>query len=303
MSDNEVVSAYRFVIEIDNIQSAQFKKCSGLEISADVIEIEEGGYNYSTRKFIGETHYQNIILEKGITNNNELFNWNFYSELADNERERKSGSIVLLNTQGKEIKRWNFFRAFPCLWAGPNLVAGLHGEYAIEKIEIAIEKLEPDIKPTYFTQGQWASEFTQKFANNACTATSLLNEVSEEYTKQTGKAMTQEQGLAAMQSAVNNNGVNQDNANVDNWQKAETGMWDSTGLPGTLTHNEQSTEHVIYALDTNNTPDTAEHFVNSSAEGQYFDPWNGETGNVNSVDLQCGRPQRGFDYTPPTEGR
>lgn len=227
MNSDERLFPYYFVVEIEGIQGARFKKCSGLEIHTNIIEIEEGGYNCSTRKFTGGTSYNNIILEHGITNNNDLYNWCFYSSLADNERERKNGSIVLMNLAGEEIKRWNFFRAFPCRWVGPALVAGLHGEYAIEKVEIALEELrvdsdeneenlqvavneneeelqadsvesEVEVVPTYFTQGQWADDFDQEFANNACTATSLLNEISEEYTRHTGTAMTFEQGVAAM---------------------------------------------------------------------------------------------------------
>lgn len=157
MSDNNRISPYYFVIEIDGIQSNRFQKCSGLDIITDVIEIDEGGYNYSTRKFIGETHYQNIVLEKGITSNDDLYNWYFYTTLACGDRERKSGSIILINHAGEEIKRWNFFRAFPCRWIGPNLVAGLHGEYAIEKIEISHEGIildETDSSQKDFRVGQ-----------------------------------------------------------------------------------------------------------------------------------------------------
>jgi hypothetical protein len=95
------------------------------------------------------------VLEKGITNNNDLFNWFFKTTRADNERERKSGSVVLMDQSGMEVKRWNFFKAFPCRWVGPELVAGLRGEYAIERIEIAHTGLEVDndkdvrIEPRY----------------------------------------------------------------------------------------------------------------------------------------------------------
>ncbi len=140
MSNEEIFTSYYFAVEIDSIQAAEFKSCSGLEIKTDVLELEEGGFNYSTRKFIGKTHFQNIILEHGITrHNNDLYNWFFHSSLADNERERKNGSIVLKSLSGQEIKRWNFFSAFPYRWVGPKLVAGLAGSYAIEKFEIVIE--------------------------------------------------------------------------------------------------------------------------------------------------------------------
>jgi phage tail-like protein len=311
MNNNETFTSYYFAVELDAIDCCRFKSCSGLEMTTDVFEFEEGGYNLSTRKFAGQTRYNNIVLEHGVTSSNLLYDWHHYSVFTDNERERKSGSIVLMGTDGKEIKRWNFFRAFPVRWIGPNLIAGLHGEYAIEKFEIAIEEMwggsleevgsDQNAEPTTFTQGQWADEFGQNFANNACAATSLLNEISEEYTNQTGLAMTQEQGAAAMQAAINNESINSNNANIDNWPNSETAMWESTGVPGSVVHNEnEDTEHAIYAINNDNDPDP-DHFVNSTAEGEYHDPWNGETGNVEELNLQEGRPRRGFNYVPPEE--
>ena len=108
------VTPYFFAVEIDNILCAKFEKCDGLEICKDIFEYEEGGYNISTRKFLGPTRYKNIILESGITTNNSLFDLYHYTALTDNDRERKSGSIVLMNLAWYEVKRWNFFRAFPC---------------------------------------------------------------------------------------------------------------------------------------------------------------------------------------------
>ena len=96
------------------------------------------------------------------------------------------------------------------------------------------------------------------------------------------------------------NAYNKKRATIRDWQNAETSMWGSTGLPGSLSHNEgEDTEHAIYAVDRNNTPATAEHFVNSADEGEYYDPWNGNTGNTDDLNLQQGRPRRGFDYVPP----
>jgi phage tail-like protein len=141
-SDNDRLTPYFFCIEIDGINCARFKKCEGLEIYTDVFEYEEGGYNLSTRKFIGQTHYQNIVLENGVSYNRSLFDWFHYTTLWDNERERKRGSIVLMDSSWNELRRWNFFRAFPCRWVGPSLGTKLGAEYAIEKIEIAYEYLE-----------------------------------------------------------------------------------------------------------------------------------------------------------------
>lgn len=142
MKPDETLSAYLFFVEIDGIETARFQKCIGLEAEMSVFEIEEGGYGIRT--FPGRTRFPNIILEKGITENNELFKWYKETVLEGRKIERKNGSIVLKNLSGKEIKRWNCFRALPCRWAGPRLDANRRGEHAVERIEIAHEGLEVD---------------------------------------------------------------------------------------------------------------------------------------------------------------
>ena len=92
----------------------------------------------------GISPYNNLILEKGITDNEALFNWYKETVLEDKKIERKNGSIILKDTENNELKRWNFFRAFPCRWIGPRLETNLGSEYAVERIEITHEGLSVD---------------------------------------------------------------------------------------------------------------------------------------------------------------
>ncbi|MDR0312967.1 MAG: phage tail protein [Treponema sp.] len=144
MSGEEKFTAYLFTVEIDGIETARFQRCDGLEAEAYVYEIEEGGYNTSTHKFYGRTRYPNLILEKGISFNNALFDWFKQTVLENGEIERKNGSIIIKNMENEEVKRWNFFRAFPCRWIGPGLETNTGSQYALERIEIAHEGLTVD---------------------------------------------------------------------------------------------------------------------------------------------------------------
>jgi phage tail-like protein len=130
-----------FGIEIEGIQSAKFTKCEGLEAETYIYEVEEGGLNTNTHKFIGRTRFPNIILENGVSSNNDLYDWYKNTVLSDNKVERKDGSIIMYNAAGKELKRWNFYRAIPCRWVGPDLGVNMPS-VAIERIEIAHEGLE-----------------------------------------------------------------------------------------------------------------------------------------------------------------
>jgi phage tail-like protein len=144
MSDASRISSYLFTVEIDGIETARFQKCEGLEAETYVYEVEEGGYNTSTHKFYGRTRYPNLILEKGITENEALFKWYKETVLEDRKIERKNGSVILKDAQNNELKRWNFFRAFPCRWIGPRLETNLGSDYAVERIEITHEGLVVD---------------------------------------------------------------------------------------------------------------------------------------------------------------
>lgn len=130
-----------FGVEIEGIECAKFSKCEGLEAETYVYEVEEGGLNSNTHKFLGRTRYPNIVLENGVTGNDDLYKWHKETALTDRQFERKNGSIIMYNAHGDEIKRWNFFRALPCRWVGPKLSRDMQG-VAIERVEIAHEGIE-----------------------------------------------------------------------------------------------------------------------------------------------------------------
>ena len=133
--NEEIYSADYFTVEIDGIQTDRFFSCEGLEIDTNVYEVEEGGYNTSTHKRIGHTRTPNIILKKGINGNSELINW-FHSNNTAKKLNRKTLSVILMNSAHEEIRRWDLYRAFPVRWKVQTLDAN-DNSFLIETIEIA----------------------------------------------------------------------------------------------------------------------------------------------------------------------
>lgn len=127
---------YNFLVELDGISRGAFQECSGFDSTIEVIEHREGGENTTLRKLPGMTKYSNITLKWGITDDTELYDWHRQTVLGD--IKRKNGSIVLLNRKGEEVARWNFERAWPTKWDGPDLNAE-GNDVGIEMIEIAHE--------------------------------------------------------------------------------------------------------------------------------------------------------------------
>src|SRR5688500_12379929 len=102
---------FTFLVEIDGITRAAFQQVSGFDSTIDVTEHREGGENTTVRKLPGLTKYSNIVLKWGLTDDRELYDWHRQAVLG--QVERKNGSIVLLDSQGKEKVRWNFVNAWP----------------------------------------------------------------------------------------------------------------------------------------------------------------------------------------------
>jgi phage tail-like protein len=133
---------YNFRVEIDGIERAAFQQVSGFDSTIDVIEHREGG-DATMRKLPGMTKYSNITLKWGITDDRELYDWHrrTVNGAARREVERKNGSIVLFDRGGAEVARWNFLRAWPAKWDGPDFDAE-KSDVAIESLELAHEGIE-----------------------------------------------------------------------------------------------------------------------------------------------------------------
>ena len=130
---------YNFLVEIDGITRATFQEASGFDSTIDIIEHREGGENTTVRKLPGLTKYSNIILKWGINDDRELYDW--HRQIVEGDMVRKNGSIVLLDRRGEEVARWNFVRAWPSKWDGPDLNAE-GTDIAIEMLELAHEGVE-----------------------------------------------------------------------------------------------------------------------------------------------------------------
>ena len=130
---------FNFLVEIDGITRAAFHQASGFDSTIDVIEHREGGENTTVRKLPGMAKFSNIQLRWGMTDDKQLYEW--HRQAVQGDVQRKNGSIVLLNRKREEVARWNFVRAWPAKYHGPDLTAE-GNDVAIEMLELAHEGLE-----------------------------------------------------------------------------------------------------------------------------------------------------------------
>lgn len=113
-----------------------FSECSGLEMSLDVEEYREGGYNSAVHRFPTRVKWSNLTLKKGIGAGTALWDWHY--GFVEGRGKRRDGVIVLLNDLRLPNNIWYFWRGLPVKYTGPAMNAA-QNNVAIEAIEIAHE--------------------------------------------------------------------------------------------------------------------------------------------------------------------
>ena len=138
MSITDPYGTYYFSLEIDGIEVAHFRECSGLKTTAEVFEIEEGGVNGYTHKRLGRSKWENIVLKYATNESLLLHNWRegYRSSSSSPSRADCSGAIVQYNNDGTEIRRYEFTQVWPVSWEGPSFNAG-DSAAGIETLELA----------------------------------------------------------------------------------------------------------------------------------------------------------------------
>jgi phage tail-like protein len=124
-----------------------FTEVSGLSVEVDVVEINEGGQNHYAHKVPGAMKWPNIVLKRGVTDSDNLFEWfaktsgeGFAGE--GSALARTQGQITLADSTGGSVRGWTFEGAFPVKWSGPTLTASAN-DAAVEELEIAHHGFRP----------------------------------------------------------------------------------------------------------------------------------------------------------------
>ena len=145
MPTEELYGSYHFLLEIQGVINDNrvivggFKSVSGMDSETEIIEFKQGN-DMIVRKKPGRTTYSNIVLERGYTATDDLFMWR--KNIEDGKIDRRAGSVIILDQDGQtEVARYNFYEGWPCKWHVPELDSDTSG-MAIEKVEIAVEKVE-----------------------------------------------------------------------------------------------------------------------------------------------------------------
>jgi phage tail-like protein len=131
--------SFRFEVRVDERPLGGFTDCSGLQLETEVQDYAEGGLNDVLLKFPTRTKQMNLTFKRGIVDR-QLWDW--YHDLTQGMVRLRSGSILVRDPAGQQVvMEWQFQRAFPCKWIGPELDAQ-QSKVAVESLELCHQGLD-----------------------------------------------------------------------------------------------------------------------------------------------------------------
>jgi phage tail-like protein len=138
LTRRDPLQAFNFHIEIEGLVTAGFSECSGLQAEIEAQSYSEGGVNGFEHQFWGRTKYPRLVLKRGLTQIDGLWNW--YWDVTQGKIQRKNGTIYLQDGQHNPILAWHFMQAMPVKWSGPDMRAD-SATVAFETIEVVHQGL------------------------------------------------------------------------------------------------------------------------------------------------------------------
>ena len=137
-----LVSAW-FGVEFQGQVTGAFRECTGLGSENDVVEYKASGPKgeFVMKKVPGRMKWNDITLKRGITDTMDMWKWRKLVEDGDVVKARANGSIVMYDTTGKSIARWDVKNCWPSKLTGPAGKAD-GNEVAVQELVLTHEGYE-----------------------------------------------------------------------------------------------------------------------------------------------------------------
>lgn len=138
---------HKFLIEIDGIGSAAFQRMSSLAQEVAEVVYFEGG-SIVADKTPGRLTFPNLTLERGATDDLDLFNWMREVAIGSSNQGlpdslyKRNGDLVQLNRDNTTRRRWSFFNSWPRRFEAANGWDNEVDENAIELVELVYDFFE-----------------------------------------------------------------------------------------------------------------------------------------------------------------
>jgi phage tail-like protein len=139
---------FKFRVKWDGKYVAGVSKVSGLKRSTEVVVHREGGDPSTSRKSTGETQYDAITLERGLTQDPAFEDWaNLVWKLGSGpslNELRKDIVIELYNEAGQLVRAYHVYRCWPSEYQAVSDLDANDTSVAFERIILQNEDWERD---------------------------------------------------------------------------------------------------------------------------------------------------------------
>jgi phage tail-like protein len=138
------IPAYQFSIEIGSVTAALFQACKNLEVTREVEKLTEGGLNAYTYEFAGHVSFGHVTLETGLTTSDFFWKWMTDGQLDGWIHPLDFSLVQRRPSPGTftEVRKWDFFNAFPVKWKISDLSVDDSQKIAIESLELSFDYFE-----------------------------------------------------------------------------------------------------------------------------------------------------------------
>jgi len=132
-----------FSLEITGKMVGAFREVTNLGSENAVVEDKSRGPDgkYIIKKIPGTLKWNDITLKQGLTDNMDMWKWRKLVEEGKVDDARANGSIIMYDTAGKSIARWNLVNCWPSKLSGPAGKAD-GNEVAVQEMTLAHEGYE-----------------------------------------------------------------------------------------------------------------------------------------------------------------
>jgi len=142
---------FKFEVEVGGFVRAGFSKVTGLKHTVEKIEYREGGENETPRKLTGQSSYDDVVFERGMSTDTDFVDWIEQVFNLDNVEGAQGGEdfrrtivVYLKNKAGERAIKWTIYRAWPAEDADPDLDASAN-DVAIESLTVANEGIKKQV--------------------------------------------------------------------------------------------------------------------------------------------------------------
>ncbi|MBD2319437.1 phage tail protein [Phormidium tenue] len=125
--------AFNFAVEIEGLTVGGFSEVIGLSGKLELETYVEGGVNHHIHRFPKQMDYPNLVLVRGLTERDDLWKW--YEDVTRGKIRLQNGTIILKDSKQSKVIAWNFKKAYPVAWEGPQLNA-TGTQVAFERMEL-----------------------------------------------------------------------------------------------------------------------------------------------------------------------